>query len=118
MPVREIAFTCYGTTDLSRARKFYEETVGLNPPTHAMEVWVEYDLGPGGAFALTSYTKPSRDGGSIAFEVDDITAQYARYKELGITEGDFIDTPVCQMFFIRDPDENMVIIHQRKPGHA
>ncbi len=57
--------------------------------------------------------KPSRDGTSVAFEVDDIDATIAKLKERGVTfEMDKIETPVCWMAQFRDPDGNKLLVHQ------
>ncbi|HET6370642.1 MAG TPA: VOC family protein [Nitrospiria bacterium] len=49
MKIIDIAFTVYPVTNLKRARRFYEETLGL----HAARVFgdedkgmIEYDIGP------------------------------------------------------------------------
>ena len=76
--VKKVAFTMYPVRDAARARKFYEETLGLSVgmtggkgDTH----WIEYDLPGGGCLALTNTTgaQPSAAaGGTVAtgkFEV-------------------------------------------------
>ena len=52
--IKHIAFTMYPVTDMVRARRFYEDTLGLRlTRREASEFeWVEYDL-DGGTFALT-----------------------------------------------------------------
>ena len=52
--IKHIAFTMYPVTDMVRARRFYEDTLGLRlTRCEASEFeWVEYDL-DGGTFALT-----------------------------------------------------------------
>ena len=49
---KKVAFTYYPVTDVARARKFYEETLGLKSGSVGNQGdnwWVEYDL-PGGLF--------------------------------------------------------------------
>jgi extradiol dioxygenase family protein len=44
---KKVAFTYYPVTDVSRARKFYEETLGLKSGSAGNQGdnwWVEYDL--------------------------------------------------------------------------
>jgi predicted enzyme related to lactoylglutathione lyase len=115
--IKEIAFTMYAVTDLGQSRKFYEEVLGLQAARDFGEQWVEYDLGPS-TFALSTYGTPSPQGASIAFEVDDFDETLARLREGGVEfEGEPIDTPVCRIALVRDPDRNQFIIHKRKEGH-
>jgi predicted enzyme related to lactoylglutathione lyase len=115
--IKEVAFVAIAVSDPERARKFYQETLELKPATTAMGgAWVEYELG-----ALTIGVgchpdwKPSRDGTSIAFEVDDIDAVITKLKERGVVfDMDKLETPVCWMTIFRDPDGNRLLIHKRK----
>jgi len=79
--------------------------------------WIEYDLG-----AVTIGVgchpawQPSRDGTTVAFEVDDFDATVAKLKERGVTfDMDKTETPVCWMAQFRDPDGNKLLVHKRKP---
>src|SRR4026208_2351578 len=85
--IKEVAFVAIAVSDAERARKFYQETLELKPSATAMGgAWVEYDLGPTtiGVGCHPAW-KPSRDGTTVAFEVDDIDATIARLKERGVT---------------------------------
>jgi len=117
--IKEVAFVAVAVTDHARARKFYEETLELKPGPTAMEgAWVEYEIGPAtiGVGCHPDW-KPSRDGTTIAFEVDDIDATIARLKERGVTfEMEKIETPICWMAQFRDPDGNKLVVHKRKGG--
>lgn len=115
--ITEIAFTMYSVTDMAKSRKFYEEVLGLKTARDFGEKWVEYDIGPA-TFALSTYGFPSAEGANIAFEVDDFEETLARLREAGVDfEGEPIDTPVCHIAMVRDPDRNQFIIHKRKEGH-
>jgi catechol-2,3-dioxygenase len=47
MITNEVAFVAIAVSDKERARKFYQETLELNPTRTQMDgMWVEYDLGP------------------------------------------------------------------------
>ena len=115
--IKEVAFVAIAVTDTERARKFYQETLGLKPSTSAMEgAWVEYEIGPMtiGVGCHPDW-KPSRDGTTIAFEVDDIDTEIARLKKQGVTfDMEKLETPVCWMAQFRDPDGNKLVVHQRK----
>jgi predicted enzyme related to lactoylglutathione lyase len=120
MKVVEIAFTGYPVTDILRAQKFYEATLGLAPARKFEDgsfCWIEYDIGPTTlaiAKGIPDWT-PSSGGGSTAFEVDDFAAAVSAIKARGYT---FLkqpfDTPACSMAVVADPDGNAVTIHKRK----
>ena len=121
MKVVEVAFTGYPVTDVERARKFYEGTLGLTPARNFGDDrvgWIEYDIGPA-TLALGSGIpdwKPSRGGGSAGLEVDDFAAAMREIQagQYTVLAGP-IETPVCFMAVVADPDGNAVTIHKRKP---
>jgi predicted enzyme related to lactoylglutathione lyase len=117
MSIKEVAFVAIAVSDAERARKFYQETLELKPSTTAMGgAWVEYDLGTTtiGVGCHPDW-KPSRDGTTVAFEVDDIDATIAKLKEGGVKfDLDKLETPVCWMAQFRDPDGNKLVVHKRK----
>ncbi len=123
MKINEIAFSCYPVTDMPRARSFYEGILGLKATMdHKMEEghWVEYDIGSGTlAIGVAPGMSPSKDGCSVALEVEDFDEAVAELQAADV-EFNFgpIETPVCHMAFVRDPDGNSVGIHKRKPGHS
>lgn len=123
MKVIEIAFSCYPVTDMERARAFYEGVLRLKLTMNEKmgdTQWVEYDIGPGTlALCVVPGMKPSSDGCSVSLEVEDFEEAVAKIKEAGV-EIHFgpLETPVCHMMFVRDPDGNSVGIHKRKPGHG
>ena len=111
----------YPVKDLTRARDFYENTLGIkvgNIYQHKDGSWVEYDLPQGGCFALTNLAKdisPSAtSGGSIAFEVEDLDAMLKELKKQNITVAmDKLVTPgVCSMAVILDTEGNGITLHQ------
>jgi predicted enzyme related to lactoylglutathione lyase len=115
--IREVAFVAIAVTDTERARKFYQETLGLKPAITAMEgAWIEYEIG-GTTIGVGCHPdwKPSREGTSVAFEVDDMDAVIARLKKDGVEfEMEKFETPVCWMAVIHDPDGNRLLVHRRK----
>lgn len=123
MKIEEIAFTCYPVADMKRARLFYEGVLGLEATMdHEMEGghWVEYDIGAGTiALGMAPGMEPSRDGCSAALEVDDFDQAIEELKAAGV-EFNFgpMETPVCHMAFVRDPDGNSIGIHRRKPANG
>ena len=116
---KKVAFTMYPVEDVGRARRFYEQTLGLTPglqggqgDTH----WIEYDLPGGGCLAITNATpsKPSGNaGGTIAFEVEDLDALMEELKGKGVTfKTDVIKGPRCRMAVCPDSEGNDIILHQ------
>ena len=117
MKITAIAFVGVPVTKMSRAREFYESVLGLQPdPEMTGEHWTEYSVG-GTTLAIACvghHWKPSNDGTSAALEVDDLDAAIARLEERQISY-DKVDSPVCRMAVIEDPDGNKLIIHKLKP---
>lgn len=119
--VTAIAFTGYPVTDMPRARAFYEQVLGLKSSVvfeHEGRHWIEYDLGAG-TLAVTNMSadkwRPSSDGPCIALEVADFTAAVAHLRAAGVTfQLEPMDSGVCQLAVVADPDGNSVTIHQRR----
>jgi predicted enzyme related to lactoylglutathione lyase len=117
----EIAFTCYPVTDMARARKFYEEALGLKPSMvfgdpGGMQ-WTEYDIGSG-TLALCAGAPdwhPRGDGAALALEVEDFNAAI---DHLRAHEAKFkiepAATPVCHLAFVYDSEGSLLCIHKRK----
>ncbi len=125
LKVTEIAFTCYPVTDMARARKFYEEVLGLKPTMIVGEPggmqWTEYDIASGtlslGAGAPD--WKPTATGCSVGLEMEDFDAAIAQLRANGVQfKMEPFPTPVCQMAFIYDTEGNLICIHKRKAGHS
>ena len=118
MKATNIAFTGIPVTDIKRARAFYEGALGLKPSADFSEgVWIEYELGDD-TLAIGSVGdqwKPSPDGTSVAIEVDDFEAAIKGLKDAKVTfAAEGIDSPVCRMAVVQDPDGNKIIIHKLK----
>ncbi|HEX2854783.1 MAG TPA: VOC family protein [Opitutaceae bacterium] len=119
--IKEIAYSCYVVTDFERARAFYETALGLkNTMLYGKPggpQWAEYDIGSGtlAIGAGAPGMKPSPDGCSVAFEVEDFDAAVAHLRTHAVPfrMGPF-ETPVCHMAMISDPDGNSLMIHRRK----
>jgi len=120
MKISEIAYIGYPVTDVPRAKAFYEGVLGLSPARTFGEgdhIWIEYDLGPV-TFAISNMGgkrwKPSPDGPSVAFEMEDFEAAVTELKANGVPfDLEPFDSPVCRMTVIADPDGNKVIVHKR-----
>jgi predicted enzyme related to lactoylglutathione lyase len=117
MITNEVAFIAIAVSDKERARKFYQETLELKPGHTAHEgAWVEYDLGATTiGVGCSPAWKASRDGTTVAFEVEGIDEAIKKLKERGVTfDMEKMETPVCWMAQFRDPDGNKLVLHQQK----
>lgn len=115
--ITEIAFVGIPVTDMKRARGFYEDKLRLKPSGSAHDMWMEYDIGPGtlALGCVGDQWKPSSSGTMAAFEVTDLDAEIARLKAAGVTfDMEKIESPVCFMAIVADPDGNKVCLHMRK----
>ena len=118
MRATNIAFTGIPVTDMKRARAFYEGTLGLKPSAEFGEgVWIEYAIG-NETLAIGSVGdqwKPSADGTCVAIEVEDYEAAVKDLKAANVSfAAEGIDSPVCRMAVVQDPDGNKIIIHKLK----
>lgn len=117
---KKVAFTMYPVSDVERARKFYEQTLGLTAGL-AGNRWVEYDLPGGGCLAITDTTGEKPGGGIVAFEVEDLDRLIADLKSKGVTfKSDIIHGPHCRMAVCLDSEGNSLLLHQlnASPGAA
>lgn len=118
MKINNIAFVGIPVTDIKRARQFYEDVLGLKPaPEFSEGIWIEYSIGDG-TLAIGSVGdqwKPSPDGTSVALEVDDFEGAIKNLKAANVPfDTDNVESPVCRMAVIQDPDGNKIIIHKLK----
>ena len=127
--VTDIPFTAYPVADKQRARDFYEGILNLRMASGAGSgdfpdgfFWIEYELGTQ-ALALSNFWKsvPGESvqvGPSIGLEVENFDQTIAELKAKNVpftTEP--METPVCRLAVVLDPDKNSLFIHKRKPGH-
>ena len=105
---------------MGRARKFYEDVLGLKP-TKAIDAefgkWTRNMNSARIASPLGSAPdfKPSPDGCSVALEVENFDDAVAQLKKHNVKfRIEPMATPVCQMAMIYDPDGNTICIHKRK----
>lgn len=118
MMVKELAFVTYYVLDVPRAREFYGEVLGLKPGDWFNDQWIEFDLG-NATFALDGTGEelgiaPGTSTGA-AFEVDDVNEMRRRVLDAGVEASDVYEFPPCFACFVRDPEGNRLILHQRKP---
>ena len=115
--VERTDFVSLHTQDLSRARRFYGETLGLRENPNANPKFPEFETGNVTLLLHDPATigvefSPNRSG--FALRVPDVAAARARLEEAGVHFfGEVVDTGVCQMAFFADPDGNGIVLHRR-----
>ncbi len=115
MSITGLDFVGIPSQDAERSRSFYVETLGLRPDDHArFEVWA--------GDTCFGIWEPERFGmpfapqknGHPALHVDDVAAARAELEGKGVTfAGETLDTGVCHMAFLTDPDGNDLMLHHR-----
>jgi len=119
--IKEIGFVAIPVTDIPRARKFYEDVLGLKVSDEMMSgKWVEYGVGDATlAIANVNDTwRPSDQGTGAALEVEDFDEAIMRLKDRHARfAAEPFETPCCHMTVVQDPDGNKLIIHKLKPGN-
>jgi predicted enzyme related to lactoylglutathione lyase len=118
MKINAIGFVAIPVTDVPRARKFYEEVLGLKVSDEMMGGnWIEYAVGEDTlSIANVSETwRPSDQGTGAALEVEDFDDAIKRLKDRHVRfAAEPFDTPCCHMAVVQDPDGNKLIIHKLK----
>jgi catechol 2,3-dioxygenase-like lactoylglutathione lyase family enzyme len=121
--VNEIAFVAYPVKDKQKARDFYEGVLNLKLESSGDfpdGFWIEYEIGRG-TLALSNFWKPAAEpamGPSVGLEVEDFEGTVAELKRRGVPfSTEPMETPVCHLAVVGDPDGNSLFIHRRKPGH-
>ena len=119
MKVNNIAFVGIPVTDVRRARKFYEEVLGLAVSDEMMSgKWIEYAVGDN-TLAIANVGeqwKPSEQGTGAALEVENFDEAIKQLRNHGVPfAAEPFETPCCHMAVVQDPDGNKLIIHKLKP---
>ncbi len=115
--VERTDFVSVPVTDLERATRFYEETLGLERVSSG--AWPEFQLGENLSLYLIDPTNIGQTFTSphpmhIALRVPSVQEARGALEAKGVAfEGDILDTGVCHMAFFRDPDGNALMLHRR-----
>jgi catechol 2,3-dioxygenase-like lactoylglutathione lyase family enzyme len=115
--VERTDFISVPVTDMERAKRFYEETLGL--PRISERGFPEYQLGENVSVYLLDMTQvgSSFQGphtAHVALRVPDVAEARKELEAKGVAfEGDILDTSVCHMAFVKDPDGNQFMLHRR-----
>ena len=116
--ITTLAFVALPSKNITAARRFYEEVLGLKMSHNFMDKWIEYDLGDT-ALAVTEadaeHPAPAT-GATVALEIKGLTEFVAKLKAQGVRFSlDITETPVCRVATIHDPDGNPLMLHELKP---
>jgi len=117
------AISMLPAVDVARARKFYEETLGLPRPEVRPSEEARFRAG-GAHFALYPRSTPTRaDHTAISFEVADLAAEMKGLRARGVVFEEY-DLPglktvngVCVLgseraAWFKDPEGNILCLHQ------
>jgi len=121
LEVEQVDFVSVLTQDISRAKRFYGETLGLPIETEG-ENDLEFTLGQVtlDVFDPASVGRPFVPSpAGIAIRVPDVASARAALEAEGVAfEGDIVDTGVCHFAFFKDPDGNRLMLHRRYAPRA
>ena len=122
VPVRAVDFVMYCANDMRRTRAFYQDLFGLERGGEWNQFWSEFRTAPVTLCLIGPSDKPGRDWQGpavIALAVGDIHAaiRECRRRKVRILL-DPVETSVCWMAFITNPEGNRICLHQRKDGTA
>jgi len=119
MKIKEIGFVAIPITDIPRARRFYEDVLGLQVSDEMMGgKWIEYMVGDN-TLAIENVSeewKPSDQGTGAALEVENFDEAINDLRRRAVPfAAEPFETPCCYMAVVQDPDGNKLIIHKLKP---
>ena len=116
MQVERVDFVSFLTQDISRAKQFYSDLLGLEIETEG-----ESDMELRAGQVTLDIFDPSSIGqpfapspAGMALRVPDVDAARAELEGRGVVfDGETVQTSVCRMAFFKDPDGNSLILHRR-----
>jgi predicted enzyme related to lactoylglutathione lyase len=124
IPVRAVDFVMYCTKDIRRTRSFYRQLFGLQPGEEWEDFWSEFVTEP----VSLCLNGPDPERGAawdwqgaacVALAVDDVPAAVKVCRRRGVKVLiEPVETRVCWMAWIADPDGNRICLHSRKNGTA
>jgi catechol 2,3-dioxygenase-like lactoylglutathione lyase family enzyme len=116
MQVEHVDFVSFLTQDISRAKRFYSEVLGLEIETEG-ESDLEFRAGQVtlDIFDPSSIGQPfAPSPAGLALRVPDVDATRAELEAKGVEfDGDTLETSVCRQAWFKDPDGNALMLHRR-----
>jgi predicted enzyme related to lactoylglutathione lyase len=124
IPVRALDFVMYNTKDIRKTRAFYQKLFGFKPGEEWEDFWSEFATEP--LTLCLNGPEPTRGpewdwqgAACVALAVDDVPDAVAKCRALGVKILiKPVETSVCWMAWIADPDGNRICLHSRKNGSA
>jgi predicted enzyme related to lactoylglutathione lyase len=118
MRVEQVDFITIPTCDVSRAMGFYTDVLGLRA-SEQNKAEVETPN------VTLSFWNPADDGeeffsnpAGFALRVEDVESAVDEVRTAGGEIMGTVDTGVCHMGFVKDPDGNTLILHRRYAPHG
>jgi predicted enzyme related to lactoylglutathione lyase len=118
MRVEQVDFITVPTRDMRRAKTFYTEVLGL-AASDKSDAEVETPN------VTISFWNPESQGdefvsnpAGFALRVEDVEDAVEEVRAAGGEIMGTVDTGVCRMGFVKDPDGNTVILHRRYAPHG
>jgi catechol 2,3-dioxygenase-like lactoylglutathione lyase family enzyme len=116
MEVERVDFVSFLTQDISRAKRFYSEVLGLEIESEG-DSDMEFRCGQ----VTLDIFDPSSIGqpfaptlAGLALRVPDVDAARAELEAKGVTfDSETIETSVCKQAWFKDPDGNALMLHRR-----
>lgn len=122
--VRALDFVMYNTTNIRKSRAFYQKLFGFKRGHEWNDFWSEFATQP--LTLCLNGNSRSKDPkwnwhgtACVALAVDDVPAAIAicRKRKVKVLIPP-VETRVCWMAWIADPDGNRICLHSRKDGTA
>jgi predicted enzyme related to lactoylglutathione lyase len=120
--VRAVDFVMYCTKDMRKTRAFYQKLFGLKKGSEWNNFWSEFQTEPVALCLNGPSTNPKwnwQGAACVALAVNDVPTAIAacRKRRVKVLIGP-VETRVCWMAWIADPDGNRICLHSRKDGTA
>lgn len=122
MQATAVDFVSYTVSDIDASVSFYRDALGLELESYDEELgWAEF-AAPPTTLALGEYNPnvpiaPGEGGVGVALAVDDVEAAVEELESDGTAVLlEPVDTGVCDMAMVGDPDGNPVMLHRRHDG--
>ena len=116
MNVERVDFVSFLTEDIARAKRFYSEVLGLEIETEG-ESDMEFRAGQVtlDIFDPSSIGQPfAPSPAGLALRVGDVDAARAELEGNGVVvDGETMDSGVCHLAVLTDPDGNRIFAHRR-----
>lgn len=124
IPVRALDFVMYNTKDIRKTRAFYQKLFDFKPGEEWEDFWSEFATEP--LTLCLNGPDPARGpewdwqgAACVALAVDDVPDAVEKCRKLGVKILiKPVETSVCWMAWIADPDGNRICLHSRKSGTA